>query len=142
MTRSSKFTTFIGCRVNVSSMHQITTVAHSRQRHMWLSVVLALASQIQNSPLQISNGVTLGTSTSGLSSARPSTIHPSCSSTKRAVTAMYMIISRSRAITEMSWLAPSTTAQGLHWRLDASMCVCLFRITWNPHVILIYKVVS
>jgi hypothetical protein len=29
-----------------------------------------------------------------------------------------MTISPSHATTEMSWLAPSTTSQGLHWLLD------------------------
>uniref|UniRef100_A0A0A9EMB0 Uncharacterized protein n=1 Tax=Arundo donax TaxID=35708 RepID=A0A0A9EMB0_ARUDO len=70
----------------------------------------------RNSPLQGSNGATSRTSTSGSSSSRPSTIHPSCSSTRRAGMAMCMITSPSHAITETFSRAPSTTAPGLHWR--------------------------
>jgi hypothetical protein len=100
-------------RVNVLLMHRITTEARSRQRRMWLSVALVPA--FQASPVQRSSGVTSGTLTTVSPSSQPSTIHPCCSSTRRAVTAMCTTTSRSRVTTEMSSLAPSTTAQGLHW---------------------------
>uniref|UniRef100_A0A0A8ZKB5 Uncharacterized protein n=1 Tax=Arundo donax TaxID=35708 RepID=A0A0A8ZKB5_ARUDO len=77
---------------------------------MSLLVEVARAS-LRSEPL-CHTGASSGTLGSGSSSSQPSTIHPCCLNTRRAVTAMCMIISRYHVITETSWPAPSTIAPG------------------------------
>ncbi len=103
----------IDFRVSVSLTLRITTTAHSKRRRMWSLEVVVPA--FQNSPLQRSNGVTTQTLTSASWSSRLSIIHPCYSSTRRAATAMCMIISQSHAITGTSWPAQLTIVLGPHW---------------------------
>jgi hypothetical protein len=75
-----------------------------------MSLLVAVARASLHSETMCHIGASSGTLTLGSASSQPSTTRYYCLSTRRAMMAMCMIISQSRATTVTLWPAPSTIA--------------------------------